>query len=223
MGVYLTDAQSFIEKLAHQKSVIVDGSQWLQPSTDSSLIRYSHTNLPPDKTEQNITEGVTSVSENRCYAKADRKIWWLAKCQFATIPHPTWNLCWPVMMEQFLKIRNRMCSRDDSPLADCFDWRSGTCTSYSNHGGLVRISIPLRGRTKFKEQALKDGWEEYCHLTSLKCLPSILECGILLPANVSGMRSDCGPETDGEGQKPKVNCCQWVDGPDARLKYATFS
>ena len=47
MGVYLTRTRSFIEKLDHQKSVLVNGTQWLQPSTDSSSTIYSRTNLPP--------------------------------------------------------------------------------------------------------------------------------------------------------------------------------
>ena len=62
----------------------------------------------------------------------------------------------------------------DSSLADCFDRISGTSTSYAIHGGLVNISIPLRGRKKFKKEALNNGWK------NLVISPRLFTCRLSL-------------------------------------------
>ena len=98
----------------------------------------------------------------------------------------------------------------DATLADCLLWSGAKWTDYSDHGGMVRISIPFVGREAFRQNATQEGWEEYSHLSSMQHLPSIIECGILLPSKLKN------------GQQ-LLHCCERAEGPNSRLKHARFS
>ena len=106
-------------------------------------------------------------------------------------------------MQMLAQLRNIMSDREDATPADCLHWSKAEWKDYPDHGGMVRVSIPISGRSAFREQALKDGWEEYSHFTSMLALPAILECGILLPSEMKN-----GEEL--------LHCCDWADGPSAR-------
>ena len=83
----------------------------------------------------------------------------MMRYQTAIVPFPTWNLYWPLMMRQLSGLRNRMSNQLDSTLADCLAWDKGEWIDYPDHGGMVKISIPLVGRQEFRQSALREGWE----------------------------------------------------------------
>ena len=238
MGVYMMRTEAFIENQEHQKTLRIDDKLWLSPSADPSWTRYSRTNMAPGKTDDDVEEGRKAASEVSAHANAARKIWLLSKCQSATIPYPTWNIFWPLLMKQLSELKNRLSMNANSTLADCLDWNNGIWRNYPDHGGMVNISIPLVGRSRFREKALNDNWREFSHFTPMKCLASILEIGILLPSRghrvsqdgtllptrvASGGREHSPTREPDDDSRPQVHCCQWTDGPDSRLKYATFS
>ena len=98
----------------------------------------------------------------------------------------------------------------DATLADCLLWSGAKWTDYPDHCGMVRVSIPFVGREEFRQNAIQEGWEEYSHLTAMQHLPSIIECGILLPS-----KSKNGQQL--------LHFCEWTEGPSSRLKHARFS
>jgi len=238
LGVYREDEGIFVEKLGHHRTLRVDGKTWLSPGADRSWARYSQTNMPPGKTDADRENGDRVESEIVTHTKASRKIWLLSKYQTAEIPYPSWDLFWPLLMKQLSELRNRMSMNPSSTLADCLDWKNSTWTNFPDHGGMVKISIPLVGRARFKEWARHNEWKEFCHFTPMSCLASVLECGILLPSKAfftsqdgtllptrvaSGGREPSPNREPEYDPSPQVHCCQWTPGPDSRLKYATFS